>query len=204
MRSLKSLGVLVTLLVLRVLECCFHGPTHTTQHPHSTAQQNHWLATTNNMQQSYTGLGCFAVPSTYVEVPQLKGLEYLNCKVSVFNTNTDTCNVRYLEWVWGIPSLQTGCGPLHSHWAIRLLHHGHSMHEMTNNRFKVLRREFNLHFDSGMRTKDDGMGLKHLHIELDILMWVDGNLIESNFMDINTHQSWHRMGLWRESDREQE
>ena len=58
------------------------------------------------------------------------------------------------------------------------------MHEMTNNRFKVLRRESSLHFDSGMRTKDDGMGLEDLHIELDILMWVDGNLIESNFMDI--------------------
>ena len=129
-------------------------------------------------------MGCFAVPSMYLEVPQLKGLGFLNCKVSVFNTNTETCNVRYLEWVWGIPSLQTGCGPLHPHRAICLLHHGHSMHEMTNNRFKVLRRESNLHFDSRVRTKDYGMGLKHLHIDLDILMWVDGNLIESSFMDI--------------------
>ena len=90
-----------------------------------TAQQSRIIGL---LQQTTCGkatldcMGCFAVPSTYVEVTQLKGLGYLNCKVSVFNTNTETCNVRYLEWVWGIPSLQTGCGPLHSHWAIRLLH----------------------------------------------------------------------------------
>lgn len=56
------------------------------------------------------------------------------------------------------------------------------MHEVTNDRLKVLGSEVHFHFDSGMRTEDVGMGIKHLHIELDVFMRADGDLVEGSIM----------------------
>ena len=64
---------------------------------------------------------------------------------------------------------------------------------MTNDRVKVLRREFHSHFDSRMRTEDIGMGLKHLYVELNILMWVDDDLIEGHLF----HNKHTRAGVDR-------
>ena len=62
---------------------------------------------------------------------------------------------------------------------------------MTNDRVKVLRREFHSHFDSRMGTEDVGMGLKHLYMELNILMWVDDDLIEGHLF----HNKHTRAGV---------
>ena len=87
--------------------------------------------------------------------------------------------------------MRAGCGPLRPHRAIRLLHQVHSMHEVTKHRLEVLGSEVNFHFDSRTRTEDVGMGFKHLYMELDVLVWADGDLVECSIV----HKEHARGGI---------